>query len=314
MTACDLYHGWFYHHGALRLASSLGWGLQMLKADARQKSCARPATASNSLGQSSAQTGVQPFREHPALHGEGVPAMFSIGSTTPSPAITGRLDVSRSLEKSAFPPCISPAGTTCFSHGSIDGFLALTETRASSLRPRASISDRRAVAAHSLGRPHRRLGLRPRSAARYRRDPAALVQSLAEGFRRIRGRAENPPFRSRRKSLARSESLAGRAKRFLSAQRRGANSRKGDGELSPPLRDRSLDDFCLRPGSAGASAGRPRRASGQFDQSSLELGQQRARLHLRAHSQGAATFSARRELSLLLHFFGPHRLHREVRS
>jgi putative CocE/NonD family hydrolase len=30
MTACDLYHGWFYHHGALRLASSLGWGLQML--------------------------------------------------------------------------------------------------------------------------------------------------------------------------------------------------------------------------------------------------------------------------------------------
>ena len=36
MTACDLYHGWFYHHGALRLASSLGWGLQMLKADARR--------------------------------------------------------------------------------------------------------------------------------------------------------------------------------------------------------------------------------------------------------------------------------------
>src|SRR5207302_1331025 len=37
MTAYDLYHGWFYHHGALRLASSLGWGLQMLKADARRR-------------------------------------------------------------------------------------------------------------------------------------------------------------------------------------------------------------------------------------------------------------------------------------
>ena len=37
MTACDLYHGWFYHNGALRLASSLGWGLQMLKADTRRK-------------------------------------------------------------------------------------------------------------------------------------------------------------------------------------------------------------------------------------------------------------------------------------
>jgi predicted acyl esterase len=36
MTACDLYRGWFHHNGALRLASSLGWGLQMLKEDARR--------------------------------------------------------------------------------------------------------------------------------------------------------------------------------------------------------------------------------------------------------------------------------------
>src|ERR1700691_4110949 len=36
MSACDLFHGWFYHQGALRLASSLGWGLQMMKADARR--------------------------------------------------------------------------------------------------------------------------------------------------------------------------------------------------------------------------------------------------------------------------------------
>src|SRR6201996_7228995 len=34
MAAHDLYHGWFYNNGALRLASSLGWGLQLLKADA----------------------------------------------------------------------------------------------------------------------------------------------------------------------------------------------------------------------------------------------------------------------------------------
>ncbi len=41
MTACDLYHGWFYHQGALRLASTLGWGLQLLKEDARRKQLAR---------------------------------------------------------------------------------------------------------------------------------------------------------------------------------------------------------------------------------------------------------------------------------
>jgi putative CocE/NonD family hydrolase len=36
MTATDLYDGWFYHHGALRLNSSLGWGIQMLREDARR--------------------------------------------------------------------------------------------------------------------------------------------------------------------------------------------------------------------------------------------------------------------------------------
>jgi putative CocE/NonD family hydrolase len=37
MTAHDLFHGWFYNNGALRLASTLGWGLQMLKEDARRR-------------------------------------------------------------------------------------------------------------------------------------------------------------------------------------------------------------------------------------------------------------------------------------
>jgi putative CocE/NonD family hydrolase len=37
MTATDLYHGWFYHQGAFRLSSSLAWGIQMLREDARRK-------------------------------------------------------------------------------------------------------------------------------------------------------------------------------------------------------------------------------------------------------------------------------------
>ena len=37
MTATDLYHGWFYHHGALRLNSTLAWGIQMLREDARRQ-------------------------------------------------------------------------------------------------------------------------------------------------------------------------------------------------------------------------------------------------------------------------------------
>src|SRR5271169_5135307 len=36
MTPHDLYHGWFYHNGALRLSSAMGWGIQMLREDVRR--------------------------------------------------------------------------------------------------------------------------------------------------------------------------------------------------------------------------------------------------------------------------------------
>jgi len=37
MTAFDLYSGWFYRDGMLQLATTLGWGNQMLREDARRK-------------------------------------------------------------------------------------------------------------------------------------------------------------------------------------------------------------------------------------------------------------------------------------
>ena len=36
-TAGDLFSGWFYHQGAYRLASSVGWALQLLRGDARTR-------------------------------------------------------------------------------------------------------------------------------------------------------------------------------------------------------------------------------------------------------------------------------------
>jgi putative CocE/NonD family hydrolase len=75
MTACDLYRGWFYHHGALRLASSLGWGLQMLKEDARRlglhDASAKLEAAWSSLP---AQTAYKPYAEHPAITEEALPS------------------------------------------------------------------------------------------------------------------------------------------------------------------------------------------------------------------------------------------------
>jgi uncharacterized protein len=37
MTTHDFYQGWFYHNGALRLAATLGWGIQMLREDVRRR-------------------------------------------------------------------------------------------------------------------------------------------------------------------------------------------------------------------------------------------------------------------------------------
>ncbi len=73
-TAHDLYRGWFYQNGALRLASTLGWGLQMLKADARRlglrEASDRLERAWANLPAQSLET---PYAGHPAIHGEGLP-------------------------------------------------------------------------------------------------------------------------------------------------------------------------------------------------------------------------------------------------
>lgn len=37
MSVADLYHGWFYMNGALRQAGTIGWGMQMLREDARRR-------------------------------------------------------------------------------------------------------------------------------------------------------------------------------------------------------------------------------------------------------------------------------------
>ena len=75
MTATDLYHGWFYHHGALRLSSSLGWGIQMLREDARRKGL---RAASDRLEAAWANVRAQamqvPYGEHAAIADAELPS------------------------------------------------------------------------------------------------------------------------------------------------------------------------------------------------------------------------------------------------
>jgi len=68
MTAADLYHGWFYHQGALRLSSTLGWGIQMLREDARRLNL-RAANERLEAAWSNvrAQSSFVPYAKHPAI-------------------------------------------------------------------------------------------------------------------------------------------------------------------------------------------------------------------------------------------------------
>jgi putative CocE/NonD family hydrolase len=128
MTACDLYHGWFYRQGALRLASSLGWGLQMLKADARRR---KLRAASDGLEKAWAdlrsQPLVTPYGSHPQLQHEGLPTYVQdwITHDTPGPYWSS-LDVSDSLERIAIPALHISGWFDTYLGGSIDGFRALS--------------------------------------------------------------------------------------------------------------------------------------------------------------------------------------------
>ena len=156
MTACDLYHGWFYDQGALRLASSLGWGIQLLKADARRKQLRE---ASDRLEQAwanlASQTSALPFRAHPALHGEGLPhyVLDWFDHDQPGEYWTS-LDVSQRLNDIRVPALHISGWYDTYLKGSIDGFLG-SEIRGQRIRARAPVPDRRTLGSHPLGRPHR---------------------------------------------------------------------------------------------------------------------------------------------------------------
>jgi len=127
MCACDLYHGWFYHNGVLRFASTLGWGLQMLKVDARRL---RLREASDQFEQAwsnlASQTGVLPFRDHPALLGAGLPQyVLDWFDHDRSDQYWTAMDVSQRLGSIQVPALHVSGWYDTFLSGSVQGFLDL---------------------------------------------------------------------------------------------------------------------------------------------------------------------------------------------
>jgi hypothetical protein len=277
MTACDLYNGWFYQGGALRLACMLGWGLQLLKEDARRK---KLREASDKLEQAwaqlASQTSALPIRAHPALHGEGLPqyVLDWLDHETPDDYWTA-LDLSQRLDKICIPALHISGWYDMFLRGSVDGFLALRKSGGTEFAREHQ---------YLLAGPwvHIPWGDRIGSADF---GPEALIDTDAillrwfDHWLKDSGTfAKEPRIRhfvlgENRWRGAEAFPAGADCALFLHSLGK-ANSRKGNGTLSAtsPSSNEPCDIFVHDPEVPVLAPGGPTAASGQFDQAALEMG------------------------------------------
>jgi putative CocE/NonD family hydrolase len=277
MTACDLYHGWFYQGGALRLASTLSWGLQLLKVDARRK---KLREAGHRLEQAwadlASQTSFLPIRSHPGLHGEGLPTYVLDWLDHDRPGEYWRaLDVSRRLEKICVPALHISGWYDMFLRGSVAGFLGLW---------RSAGSEQARQNQYLLAGPWVHIPWGDRIGAADC-GPEALIDTdtiLLRWFdhwlKDARSFEGEPRIRhfvlgENRWRAAKDFPVKAEYALFLHSAGR-ANSRKGDGTLSTagPDADEPCDIFVHDPEVPVMAPGGPAALAGQFDQATLEMG------------------------------------------
>jgi putative CocE/NonD family hydrolase len=276
MTSHDLYHGWFYHHGALRLAGTLGWGLQMLKGDARRL---KLREASDRLEQAwaslAAQTGVLPFRNHPAIQGERVPRYVLDWFDHHEPCdYWSAMDLSRTVNQVRVPALHTSGWYDMFLHGSIDGFIALTAHAATPFARKHQYL----IAGPWLHIPWGdRIGASDFGSEALIDIDAILLRWFNHWLKdsgEFSAESKIRHFVLGENRWRDAQSWPGRAKQPFYLYSDGkANSRKGDGELSaaPPRTEQHCDTFICDPEVPVASPG-PGAQAGQFDQAALELG------------------------------------------
>ncbi len=277
MAACDLYNGWFYQQGALQFASTLGWGLQLLKADVRRKGLRE---ASDRLEEAwanlSAQNTVLPFRDHPALRAEGLPSYVLDWFDHDLPGdYWSQQDVSLSLGRINIPALHISGWYDMFLRGTIDGFLQLRRNAASSFARQHQ---------YLIAGPWQHIPWGDRIGATDF-GPQALLdtdQLLLRWFNhwlKNSGEFSSEPsirhFVLGENQWRHAADFPNEANHVLYLHSAGnANSRRGSGLLSasPPGAEEPADVFVYDPEVPVASPSGFSAASGQFDQSTLELG------------------------------------------
>jgi putative CocE/NonD family hydrolase len=276
MTAHDLYHGWFYHGGALRLASTLGWGLQMLRADVRR---AGLREISDQLEAAWANIGAlyltTPYSKHAALAYAGLNNYLRdwIEHNTPGD-FWSSMDVSKSLSRINVPALHISGWYDLYLKGSVDGFLALRSGAASEharehqflvAGPWIHIPWGDRIGTHLLG---------PSAAL----DTDALVLRWFNHWLKDSGEfADEPTIRHyalNQDTWYKAKDFAAPAYTLYLDSGGRANSSKGDGVLSPaiPPADSAPDIFVYDPEVPVLAPGGIIAAPGPSNEAALELG------------------------------------------
>jgi putative CocE/NonD family hydrolase len=277
MTAADLYHGWFYHQGALRLSSSLGWGMQMLREDARRLGLHEASDKLEAAWSNvRAQAAHVPYAQHPALAEPALPTYVRDWFAHPEPGeFWSSLDISTRLDQIRVPALHIAGWYDTYLEGSIAGYLALRNHAGTEFArenqyliagPWVHIPWGDRVGDANLG-----------NGANLNTDEI-LVRWFDHWLRDSSTFSDEPRIRyfSLGPNEWRSANAWPAAASFpLYLHSHGnANSRKGDGTLAldPPCEDEPRDVFVYDPDVPVMGPGGPQALTGPLDQAVLEMG------------------------------------------
>jgi putative CocE/NonD family hydrolase len=276
MTACDLYRGWFYHHGALRLASSLGWGLQMLKEDARRLGLHEASTKLEAAWQNvRAQSAFLPYADHPAITDPELPSYVRDWFHHDTPGdFWSSMDLTQTAEKITVPALHVSGWYDTYLEGSVQGFNLLRHSAA---------SDHARQNQYLLAGPWIHIPWSDRAGEASLGDEALLdtdtllLQWFDHWLKDAQTFAAQPRVRHFALGVNRwfdADSATGNAETILYLHSQGrAESRKGNGTLSPlPAQQDPPDVFVYDPEVPVLAPGGPLALSGIFDQNALESG------------------------------------------
>jgi putative CocE/NonD family hydrolase len=277
MTAVDLYRGWFYHQGALRLSSSLGWGIQMLREDARRLGLREASEELESAWASIRNQAVHvPYAQHPAIADPALPSYVRdwFDHREPGEYWTS-MDISTRLNQIHIPALHIAGWFDTYLEGSIAGYLALRSHAGSEFArenqyliagPWVHIPCGDRVGDANLGDAANlntdEILLRwfdhwLKDSLTFKDDPR--IRHFSVGPNEWRGAQEWPSTASFPLYLR---------------SNGNANSRKGDGTLTldPPCGEEPRDVFVYDPEVPVPAPGGPQALSGPFDQAVLEMG------------------------------------------